>query len=179
MMEKSALAGEGGGGGARTPPSSLLPTELQSTLLRGQIHSHYFLSSPSILLGLDQGKAEKIKTKKEHWEWRLVSSNLKGGLGNSFVESVVVAIRPRSIDSCCCWSCCCSCSSCSSCSCCLACVARVSKWTEVMPYNTNEAVKKCQWPKNEWGRNCIHVLLKVPPCFYFNGIVLRGRHIYR
>jgi hypothetical protein len=46
MMEKSALAGEGGG--ARPPPFSLLPsrTKLQCTLLlSGQIHSPCFIST--------------------------------------------------------------------------------------------------------------------------------------
>jgi hypothetical protein len=46
MMEKSALAGQGGG--ARPPPSFYFPsrTKMQCTLqLRGQIHSMYFIST--------------------------------------------------------------------------------------------------------------------------------------
>ncbi len=54
MMEKSALAGEGGG--ARPPPFRLLSsrTNLQCTLLlRGQIHSLYFISTLYVLCGVD------------------------------------------------------------------------------------------------------------------------------
>ncbi len=60
-MEKSALAGEGGG--SRPPPFSLLPsrTKLQFTLqLRGQIHSLYFFATLYFLCGLHHSKTNGV-----------------------------------------------------------------------------------------------------------------------
>ncbi len=51
MMEKSALAGEGGG--ARPPPFTLLPSHTRLQCTRGQIHSPYFFSTLYALCALN------------------------------------------------------------------------------------------------------------------------------